>query len=85
MAKVQNWEHAQLLSPTTRNHPNPPPRKARGELLTPEYFASNSMQLKILPTTMPICNLQLSEGKDFRDRQEKKLFETSPTPPRVGV
>jgi len=62
-----------MLSHTTHSDPTPPPRKARGELLTPEYFASNPLQLKILPTTVPIFNLQLSESKDFPARNKKNI------------
>jgi len=58
-----------MLSPTARNDPNPLPRKASGELLTPEYFAPNPLQLKILPTTIPVCNLQLSESKRFSGQE----------------
>jgi hypothetical protein len=58
---------------TTRTTPGATRANARSELLCLEYFVSNPLRLKILPTTAHIGNSQLPEGKDFRFRPEKNV------------
>jgi hypothetical protein len=69
--KEQDWKHARTFSSPIHHLPQASEPTNYRQLLTPQYFASKSLQLRILPVPRHICDRQPYEIKDFRDTEEK--------------